>query len=65
MLYQTSIETFNVSLVKIMKTMNCNFNFSFSSTNKMEGKNAKVESFGISIKTQWNTLKESEWVSFP
>nr|XP_022300260.1 uncharacterized protein LOC111108564 isoform X2 [Crassostrea virginica] len=29
-----------------------------SSTNKMEGKNAKVESFGISIKTQWNTLKE-------
>ena len=39
-----------------------NFNFSYSTSNEMDGKNAKVESFRILIETQWNTLKESEWV---
>ena len=39
-----------------------NFNFSYSTNNEMDDKNTKVESFQIWIETQWNTLKESEWV---
>ena len=39
-----------------------NFNFSYSTSNEMDGKNKKEESFRILIETQWNTLKESEWV---